>query len=292
LPDSGSITPTCVVPSTIAWKARSRPSGERRGCSATAGPPSCSADHVVGAGARVSSRVMRAVAAMASRATPGASHARVRGAGGAGDATAGADPLVLSPWASARKAKPRSRATEHLVQHHAEAEDVAAVIGIQSAHLLRRRVADRAHDDAGTRQRDRHCRVGMSRCLRHLRQTEIEDLRAAIPGQQDVLRLQIAVHDAGRVRRGQAAGDLGGDVEHLPQAEPGAAQRLAVDELADDVALADVVDGDDIGVAQGRNGTGLDLTHSPGAERGNHFVGSEACAGNERREGHVGRSVP
>jgi hypothetical protein len=64
------------------------------------------------------------------------------------------------------------------------------------------------------------------------------------------------VHDARRVRRGQAAGDLGGDVERLPQAEPGAAQRLAVDELADDVALADVVDGDDIRVAQGRDGTG------------------------------------
>ena len=151
------------------------------------------------------------------------------------------------------------RAPEHLVQHHAEAEDVAAVIGIQSAHLLRRHVPDRAHDDAGTRQRGRHCRVGMSRCLRHPRQTEIEDLRAAVPGQQDVLRLQIAVHDAGRMRRGQAAGDLGGDVERLPQAEPGVAQRLAVDELADDVALADVVDGDDIGVAQGRDGTGLDL---------------------------------
>jgi hypothetical protein len=41
--------------------------------------------------------------------------------------------------------------------------------------------------------------------------------------------------------------------------EPGAAQGLAVDELADDVALADVVDADDIGVTQGRDGTGLGL---------------------------------
>ena len=76
---------------------------------------------------------------------------------------------------------------------------------------------------------------------------------------QNVVRLQIAVHDAGRVRRRQAAGDLGRDVERLPQPEPGAAQRLAVDELADDVALADVVDRDDVRVAQGRDGTSLDL---------------------------------
>ena len=60
------------------------------------------------------------------------------------------------------------------------------------------------------------------------------------PGQQNVVGLQIAVHDTGRVRRRQAAGDLGGNLERLPQTEAGAAQRLAVDELC---ALANVVDG-------------------------------------------------
>jgi hypothetical protein len=136
-----------------------------------------------------------------------------------------------------------------------------------------------------------------------------------------------SLHDSGRVRRRQPAGDLGRDVDRLPHSEPGAAQRLAVDELAHDVALADVVHGNDVGVAQGGDGAGLDLeslpacrirgdlgrqdlerdiavqagivgtinlTHPPGTYRRNDLVGPEACAGRERRErreGHAWGSV-
>ena len=87
------------------------------------------------------------------------------------------------------------------MQDHAEAEDVAAVIGIQSAHLFRRHVADGAHDHAGARRGAGIVMSGWPVHLRHPRQTEIEDLGAAVARQQDVVGLEIAVDDTGRVRR-------------------------------------------------------------------------------------------
>ena len=67
------------------------------------------------------------------------------------------------------------------------------------------------------------------------------------------------MHDTRRVCRRQAAGDLRRDVERLAQSESGTTKRLALDQLADDVAVADVVHRDDVGVAQGRDGAGFDL---------------------------------
>ena len=94
-----------------------------------------------------------------------------------------------------------------------------------------------------------------------LADAEVHDLRAAVLGQHDVARLQIAVDDARIVRDGQAVGDLAGDLDHARGLQPlpldRAVERLTGDELHDDerpaVQLADVVDGDDIRVVeQGR----------------------------------------
>ncbi len=134
------------------------------------------------------------------------------------------------------------------------------MIGVQSAHLLRRHVPDRSHHDARCGQDAKHRRIRRSGLrLRHARQSEVEDLRSPVLGQQDVVRFQIAMHDAGRVRRREAAGNLRGDAKRLAQSKAGAAQRLALDELADDVPLADVVDRNDVGVTQCRDGAGFDL---------------------------------
>ena len=168
----------------------------------------------------------------------------------------------------------------HLVEHRAEGELVGAVVHRTPARLLGRHVPDRAHDDARGgvgRPQD----VGPGRHLRdvlagrplvtaavaaQLGEAEVEDLHVAVARQHHVLGLEVAVDDAGGVRAGEPVGQLAGDVEHLPgrQRELGAnqvAQRRAVHELHDGEGqpgrLADLVDGDDVGVVEGRGRAGL-----------------------------------
>src|SRR5439155_1516928 len=69
-------------------------------------------------------------------------------------------------------------------------------------------------------------------------QPEIEDLDAAIRGQENVLGLQVAVDDAPAVRRGEALGDRKPDLRrgapgNRRAAQP-LAQRLSLKELGDE----------------------------------------------------------
>jgi hypothetical protein len=92
-----------------------------------------------------------------------------------------------------------------------------------------------------------------------LRDAEVGEQHAAVGGDEDVARLDVAVHEAGAVRLVERTGDRGADVDRELGAEAllgveQLAQALAVDELHHDglAALVDehVVDGDDVGVAQ------------------------------------------
>src|SRR5437773_611293 len=84
-------------------------------------------------------------------------------------------------------------------QAAAQRENVAAGVGRRAPDLLRRHVAHRPQD---------HARLGDGRrlgffrggCPRAAGQAEIQNLDAAVFGQEDVLRLQIAVDDALGVR--------------------------------------------------------------------------------------------
>ena len=69
------------------------------------------------------------------------------------------------------------------------------------------------------------------RRLARLADAEVHDLRAAIFGQHDVARLQIAVHDARGVSGRQAVGDLAGDVDHAERTSsaPQVARHAATD---------------------------------------------------------------
>ena len=105
---------------------------------------------------------------------------------------------------------------------------------------------------------------GSSRGL--LGEPEVEHLdRAGARGQHDVFGLEIAMHDAGGVRGGHGVGDLDGDFDGAADgtasiAQEGA-QSVALDEFGDQeglaVVLAELVDGDDVGVVQRGQGAGF-----------------------------------
>ena len=158
-----------------------------------------------------------------------------------------------------RVAPERALAREHLVQDHAESEDVASSIGGLGLDLLGRYVAERSHDDDPARSPSgARTRSAEPSHLGQLREAEVEDLDAAVSGHEEVLGLQVPVDDALLVGGGQALGDLGGVVDGLARGEAPSgelrAQRLALEQLLNDVGsaivLADVVDDRDVGVVE------------------------------------------
>ena len=82
---------------------------------------------------------------------------------------------------------------------------------------------------------------------------------------RDVGGLQVPVHNAGCVGRGQCASDLDGAVEAFPHPQPFARDHLlqvaALDQFHSDeidaLCRVDVVNGDDVGVIERRGGLGL-----------------------------------
>jgi hypothetical protein len=105
-----------------------------------------------------------------------------------------------------------------------------------------------------------------------LRETEVEDLHPPIGGEEDVLRLEIAMDDPFRVRGGEAVCDLRGDVDRLPPRHRSLhdppPQRFTFEELGDAVRRlvggAVVVDGEDVRMGEGRDRLRLALEAHPG----------------------------
>ena len=107
---------------------------------------------------------------------------------------------------------------QHLVQHAAQREDIAGRLGGLAPRLLRRHVTKRAEDGAG--------RIAAMRAPEPSpvagtegdpREAEVEDLDPAVAGEEDVLRLEVAVDDALGVRRRQAVREGGPDLDGLAQ---------------------------------------------------------------------------
>ena len=158
----------------------------------------------------------------------------------------------------------------HLVEDRAERELVRAEVHGAAGGLLGRHVAHRPEHGAGLRARDRrrHVRpapVGLR--LDQLGEAEVQDLQVAVARQHQVLGLQVAVDDAVRVRAGEGARRLRGELEELAQRQrllrERLAQRAALHELHRDVEraglVADVEHRHDVRVVERRRGAGLAL---------------------------------
>ncbi len=199
-----------------------------------------------------------------------------------------------------RAAGERALAGQRLPQRHAERELIGSRVDRLAAVLLRRHVGRRADHVArdgdarvqeaesararGPRRgRGQHLGRGPGRGLgvrvgivdavagagvvnaAGAGEPEVDDADSAVVADQDVVRLDVAVDQAGGVRGGQPAAGLHEDVDDIAEAAlalgPPGGKVAARDPLHGHEDLiadgADVVDGDDVGVRQARRGLRL-----------------------------------
>ena len=111
----------------------------------------------------------------------------------------------------------------HLVEHRAEAEDVAAGIDRSARRLLGRHIGGRA----GDRPRRAECavrgdgggvRVRVLVGSNQFGQAEIEHLHRAVGPDHHIGRFEIAMDDAARMRGRERVGDGDGDAERFAEA--------------------------------------------------------------------------
>ncbi len=128
--------------------------------------------------------------------------------------------------------------------------------------------------------------------MRELREAEVQDLHAPVPGDEQVLGLQIAMHDPLLVRRRQAMRNLQRIVDRLPlrqlPARQRRAQRLPLEQLRHDVRSAvafippDVMDRGDVRMIQNPCRPGLLLETAQairvGRERGRQHLDRDLAA--------------
>src|SRR4029077_1364874 len=161
-------------------------------------------------------------------------------------------------------------ARKHFIQDGAEGEDVCARIGGLAAHLFRRHVTGSSqHFSGGGMGTRARAAIGLSFCstgrLRQLGQSEIENLDAAVARDENIFGLKVAVNDSFVVSGSESLSDLhsifdcfslrqGAAIQHGAQAFP--LEKLGNQERQAEV-LADVEDGEDIGMVERGNRPGL-----------------------------------
>jgi hypothetical protein len=104
-------------------------------------------------------------------------------------------------------------AHDDFVQHRAEGPNIGALVDHFAAGLLRAHVRGRAHDHSGASRRNAH-RGGIAGihflllAVFHRGEAKIENFYDVVGSNQDIGRLQIAVHDSFLVRGFERGGDL------------------------------------------------------------------------------------
>jgi hypothetical protein len=161
----------------------------------------------------------------------------------------------------------RATARHHLVQHDAEREDIGAWIAGIAAHLLRGHVADRAQYGTWLGALWSERLLAGDRDQRLAREAEVEDLRALVGGDEQVLGLQIAMDDTLVVRRGKPACELRGILDGLAHGDGTIGQplahRLPLEQLHRRVGSAadrtEVMNGEDVRMRERGDRLGLAL---------------------------------
>ena len=152
------------------------------------------------------------------------------------------------------------------VENDARRPDIRSSIGRLAQQPLRRDVVKGA---------DHHARLGVAGAILEPGDAEVDDLDVAVRLHHDVCRLDVAVNHPFSVCVAQAGAELADNLQLLNQRELASIleqvlQRIAGHELHDDIGisilLAEVVDGDDVGVVQD---AGAGLKHEAVAQ----FVG-------------------
>ena len=164
---------------------------------------------------------------------------------------------------------PRERPSsgDGFIGDESQRELIRSVIGVPSARLFGRHVADRAQHDARGRA------GGLRHGLRQfgpaepvqLGKPEVDDLHVIAVAHHDVLGLEIAMHDARSVRLRKTLGDLVGDVGEPSRRQPAVgqqiAQGLALHPFHGDERhaglMANVMDGQDVRMVQGGSRLGF-----------------------------------
>ena len=178
-----------------------------------------------------------------------------------------------------RELAQRQFAGEHFVKHNTERIDIRAMVhGLRVLHLLRRHVMRCADDlaflsDWGSslalRPPATH-RMGEGRgegraSTHNSGNAKVSDLHPALFVEQDVLRLDVAVDDAFIVRELERLANLRDDLQRLARRQFARLLQLSqvksIDKLHDEegqsVGLAELMDGDDVRMAQSRQRAGL-----------------------------------
>ena len=177
---------------------------------------------------------------------------RTAPAAGRGDGARAAGYAADAAGGRARRAGAHGvHAREALVQDDAEGVEVGLLVHLEALGLLRRHVGERADDVARHRERVLAGQVG---------DAEVRQLRHPAPpraagGDDDVLRLDVAVHDAALVRVGERVGERQPGAQHVAVRQLAVGlqlgERAALDQLGDEVAavvlLAGVEQPDDAG---------------------------------------------
>lgn len=178
----------------------------------------------------------------------------------------------------------RPDACEHLVEDDAQRELVGRRLDREAPGVLRGHVRGGsrwpARRDVRWVRRDVRPRLAVAERLGSDDEAEVEDLRQAVAGQEDVLGFQVAVDEAVHVRFGERVGDLRRDVERAAERQGAAHERrpesLAVEELGHGeghaVDAAVVVDREDARMREGGDGLRLGLELGLGARVGRHAL--------------------
>src|SRR5438132_5547272 len=103
----------------------------------------------------------------------------------------------------------------HLIKNRAEGEEIRAGVGVLAGQRLGRGIACRTDDEAtlGESLERHYGGSGIAIGLADPRQTEVKNLRRSLARDEDVFRLEIAMHDATLMSGGERISDLSGEAQ-------------------------------------------------------------------------------